>query len=129
MTICSNYIYFHVLATKLFHSQWLCLAYRNWCRWFLLIGYVFFKLASHMSVNMSYHEFDQSLDMVSIWLLAEFSDFMYYIEARITNRFLSAEPEVSGLAPFSGQSPPLLLPVCTDVPPISFRVPQEDQCL
>ena len=36
------------------------------CVVFLLIGYLLCKLASHMSVNMSYHEFDQSLDMVSI---------------------------------------------------------------
>ena len=44
---------------------------------FLLIGYTFYALASNMSVNMSYREFDQSLDMVYNLLLAEFSDFMY----------------------------------------------------
>ena len=36
---------------------------------------------------------------------------------RITNRFLSAEPEVSGCTPYSGQSPPL----GTDVQPHQFQ--------
>ena len=40
---------------------------------------------------------------------------------RITNRSLSAEPEVSGLMPYSGQSPPLRWPISTDVHPYQFQ--------
>ena len=40
---------------------------------------------------------------------------------RITNRSLSAEPEVSGRMPYSGQSPPLCSPVGIDVQPHQFQ--------
>ena len=52
-------------------------------------------------------EFDKKLETVSDGLLAKFSDFITKIEARITNRSFSAEPEVLGCTPHYGQSPPL----------------------
>ena len=57
--------------------------------------------------------FDKNLDTVSDGLLAEFNDFMFKIEARITNRSLSAEPEVPGHTPHYGQSPLLCRSVRT----------------
>ena len=69
---------------------------------------------------MSYHFFDQSLDMFSFSFLDEFSDFMFF-NTRITNRSLSAEPGVPGLTPPTGQSLPLHHSVSTNVNPIRFQ--------
>ena len=81
-----------------------------------------------MSVNMSYREFDQSLDMVFNWLLAEFSDFIYWIELgslivlfQLNQRYRDLRPILASLHPCGTLSALMFAP-------ISFRVPQEDRC-
>ena len=66
-------------------------------------------------------EFDKKLEMVSDGLLAKFSEFMPKNEARITNRSISAEPEVPGRTAHYGQSLPLCHSVRTVDSPLQFQ--------
>ena len=52
MTIRSNFICFYVNEQMILFS--VVYALNNLCGWFLLIGYVFYKLVRHMSDIMSY---------------------------------------------------------------------------
>ena len=70
MTIHSKYIFFHVNDHILHFSVGYVL--NNLCCWFLIIGYVFYKLANHFSDIMSYCLFDQILDMFSVYLFIFF---------------------------------------------------------
>ena len=66
-------------------------------------------------------ECDKKLESVSVGLLAKVSEFMFKIEARITNRSISAEPEVPGCMPHYCQSPPLCSSVRTVDSPLQFQ--------
>ena len=85
------------------------------------------KIASHIA-SLSKNVADR-ISAMSEGLMARFSEMLGQLQLNMSNRSFSAEPEVPGLTPLSGQSPPLCHPVCTDVHPISFRVPQRDRCL
>ena len=63
MTIRSKYLYFHVNDQILHFSVGYVL--NNLCCWFLIVGYVFYKLINNFSDIMSYRLCDQSLDMFS----------------------------------------------------------------
>ena len=64
---------------------------------------------------------DDRISALSKGLMARFSEMLGQFQLNMSNRSFPAEPEVPGLTPLSGQSPPLRLPVCTDVHPHQFQ--------
>ena len=54
--------------------------------------------------------------------MVRFSEMLGQFQLNMSNRSFPAEPEVPGLTPLSGQSPPLQCPVCTDAF-VTFHVP------